>query len=113
MGRVFVIQNQHRWCSDTKGFVPKYDVSPAKHYGDLHEVLSPTASPFKPAAILPQIERALGDFTDEDHLLLIGNPIIMGMCVSVAARANSGRVSLLQWSGKESRYICIQVDGLQ
>lgn len=111
--KVFVIQNQHRWSPEQKGFVPKYDVSSAKIFGELREVLSPTASPFKPAMVLPDIQKALCDFTDDDHLLLIGNPILIGMCVAIAAVANAGRVNLLQWSGKESKYICVKVNGLQ
>jgi len=112
-GRVFVIQNQHRWSSEDKGFVPKYDVSSAKVYGDLYEILSPTASPFRPSAVLPDIKRELSFFADDDYLLLIGNPVLIGICLSVAAQANGGRVKVLQWSGKESKYISIQIDGLQ
>lgn len=111
--RVFVIQNQHRWSAEQREFVPKYDVGSAKQYGDLHEVLSPTASPFKPALVLPDIRAALSDFSDDDYLLLIGNPVLIGMSVAIAAAANKGRVKLLQWSGKESKYICVQIVDLQ
>lgn len=113
MPKVFVIQNQHRWSEADRTFIPKYDISSAGEYGELCPILSPTASPFKPANVLPDINRALEGFTDEDHLLLIGNPILIGMCVSRAAFFNSGRVKLLQWSGKEGKYICVVVEGLQ
>jgi hypothetical protein len=43
-------------------------------------------------------------------LLLIGNPILIGCAVAIAARANAGRVKLLQWSGTDQRYVTVQVD---
>jgi N-acetyl-beta-hexosaminidase len=47
---------------------------------------------------------ALRDFSDDDYLLLIGNPVFIGWATAIAAAYNEGRVNLLMWSGKEKGY---------
>jgi len=46
----------------------------------------------------------LSDFCNDDHLLLIGNPGLIGMATTIAARYNDGSVKLLQWSGRHNEY---------
>lgn len=107
MSRVFVVQNQHRW--DGEKFVPKHDVSSAHVFGDLIELLSPTAAPFNPPPILAELRAKLRDFGKDDYILCIGNPLLLAWAFAIAADFNDGNVKALQWSGKDQRYIQVDV----
>lgn len=110
MSRVFVVQNPHRLDRETQTLKPVFDLTPAEEYGELHYLLSPSASPFSPETILPELIAKLEDFQDDDHLLLIGSPILIGWAVAVAADWNNGRVSCLQWNGRDRRYVRVAAD---
>lgn len=112
MSRVFVVQNQHRWDRDKAKFVPKFDLTPAQVFGDLVFLLSPTAAPFRPEPVVSELREKLRDFGPEDTLLLVGNPVLIGLAVAVAADYNDGSVSVLQWSGKDQRYLKVTIDRL-
>lgn len=109
MARVFVVQEQHRFDKEAGTLVPRYPdlETHAKKFGEIRYLLSPSAAPWKTDSILHDLEKELADYGDSDSLLLIGNPILIGMTVAVAARINNGFVRMLQWSGKEKKYICI------
>lgn len=109
---VFYVQNQHRWDRDTEKFVPKYDLDPARVFGDLVPLLSPTASPFSFESILDELQFKLAHFRDGDYLLLVGNPVLIGASVAVASSVNEGHVSVLQWSGKDRSYVPVHLEGL-
>lgn len=110
--RVYVVQNQHRWNGKFSQFEPKFDLSPAEDFGVLTYLLSPTAAPFRPEPIIKELKEKLAAFGPDDHLLLVGNPVLIGLSVAIAAQFNDGAVSLLQWSGKDQRYINVRVEGL-
>jgi len=111
-GRVFVVQNQHRLNAAKQQFEPKFDLSPAAEYGELVYLLSPTASPFRPEPLVAELREKLRGFDDDDHLLLIGNPVLIGLAVTIASDWNDGSVSLLQWSGKDGRYLRVAIKDL-
>ena len=112
MSKVYVVQNQHRWDRDKQRFEPKFDLTPAEEFGELVYLLSPTAAPFRPEPVIQELREKLKDYREGDHLLLVGNPVLIGFAVTVAADANGGRVSLLQWSGKDQRYIAVEANKL-
>lgn len=108
--RVFAIQQPHRLSDDRSALVPKFDLKPAEEYGELHFLLSPTASPFNPEPIIAEMRGKLATYGGNDSLLLVGNPCLIGFAVALAALANNGRVRLLQWSGRERRYFAVAAD---
>lgn len=110
MSRVFVVQNQHRWDPRLEKLVPKFDLTPAQEYGKIEFILGANANPFNPELIVPEMQDKLSEYSDEDFLLLIGNPILIGWATAIAADANDGFVRLLQWSGKDRKYISVQAD---
>lgn len=111
-GRVLVVQKTMRWDAGKGELVPKFDVSPAQKYGQVEYLLSPTASPFRPDALVGELHEKLKNFSDDDCLLLIGNPVLIGMAVSIAADYNDGHVRVLQWSGRASEYLPIELRDL-
>lgn len=100
---VFAIQQPHRW--NGRELAPAFDVSPAEEHGNVEFLLSPTAAPFQTAGIVQELHEKLNGFSDGDFLLLIGNPCLIGIATAIAAHYNNGLVPMLQWSGKDGRYI--------
>lgn len=102
---VFVVQQQMRFDQVRKELVPRFtSISKAEKWGKIEYILSPSAHPFNPDLVLGDMHEKLLDFNDEDHLLLIGNPGLIGMATSIAAYYNNGSVKLLQWSGRHNEY---------
>ena len=90
--------------------MPKYDLSPAEQYGEIVELLSPTAKPFNPAPLVEELYIKLEKFGNDDFIICIGNPILLSMAVAVAADINDGKVRLLQWHGHRNEYVPVDVD---
>lgn len=109
MSRVYVIQNTHRLDRETSTLVPKYDFESARDHGVLVFLLTPSAKPHDPSVIQELIDK-LVNFCDDDHLLLVGNPALIGFAVAVAADVNDRRVKVLQWDGRSRRYVSLSAD---
>jgi len=107
MSKVFVIQNQHKMNRETGELEPKWDLSSAKEFGELVFLLSPTARPFMSDHVVNALHEKLRWYAPGDHLLLIGNPALIGFAVAIAAQVNEGHVRVLQWDGKAKKYISI------
>ena len=61
--------------------------------------------------IIKELHQKLRSYdADTDHLLLLGNPILIGWAVSVAAYHGGERVALLQWDGKSQDYVSVSAD---
>ena len=48
------------------------------------------------------------NFSDDDYLLLVGDPSIIGACCAIASRYNNGRYKVLKWDRLERRYFPIE-----
>ena len=107
-GKVYVVQCQMRWDGEKGSLVPKFDLAPAEVFGELVFLLSPSAAPFNSPPIIDELQRKLAGYDDDDHLLLVGNPCLIGMVVALAADANNGRVKMLQWSGRHQSYRVVE-----
>ena len=100
MPKVFVIQE-----------TMKHNLLPATAFGELVFLLPPGAQvSFSPGPMVVRMERFLKNFTDEDFLLLIGDPAAMGLAGALAAKHNNGKFKLLKWDKREMKYYPIQVD---
>lgn len=102
---VYAVQQQMRFDQTRKELVPRFpSINKAERWGNLVYLLSPSAHPFNPELVLGDMHEKLSGFSDEDHLLLIGNPGLIGMATAIAAHYNDGSVKLLQWSGRHNEY---------
>lgn len=104
MARVFVVQNQMERDPHSGGLREKFDFSSAKKFGELVELLSPGCAPANNDEVVAELKEKLRDFCDDDHLLLVGNPVLIGLAYAIAADANEGRVRALQWHGRKRQY---------
>jgi len=90
------------------------DITQAMDFGTIDVLLPPGAQiAFSPAPTVRRIQRKLSKYTDEDYLLLIGDPAAIGIACAVAAAYNHGRFKMLKWSRKENRYYPVSVDLLE
>jgi hypothetical protein len=107
---VYAIQNPLRRNWKTKELEPSCDFTPAAEYGEVKFLLGSNISPFNPTVVVRELAAGLRSFTDRDFLLLVGNPILIGLATAIAADYCDGPMNLLQWSGSENRYLKVQVD---
>lgn len=102
---VYAVQQQMRFDQVSKELVPRFtSINKALKWGPILYLLSPSAHPFNPDLVLGDMHEKLSGFDDRDHLLLIGNPGLIGMATTIAAHYNGGSVKLLQWSGRHNEY---------
>lgn len=104
--RVFVVQEVMKRTEQGQ-LRRAFDVTPAAVYGDLNFLLGSDASPLNPAPVVFEMKSKLRDFSDDDVLLAVGDPINIGIAAAVAARANNGRVAMLKWDRETRSYIRI------
>ena len=98
MATVYVIQES-----------PGKNILSAEKYGELKVclpenrqiVLSPGPTVFK-------LKQILKDYSDDDFLLMMGDPSIIGVACAIVAQNNVGRFSVLKWDRQEARYYPIK-----
>ncbi len=109
---VYIVQNHAIYNKKTGSMEPRFDLSPAEKFGKLVFLLSPISVPSKPLEAIAQLRKKLSNFSDNDHLLLIGNPCLIGIAVAIASDINDGKVSMLQYNGSQGRYYIVKARGL-
>ena len=79
------------------------DLSDAVTFGDI-EILVPASeqASYSTQPLIKQLTRKLSKFTDDDYLLLSGDPVIIALAASVASRQNMGRYKMLKWDRLEN-----------
>lgn len=109
MGIVYVVQEQFVYDPMSGQNKPRFPtLEKASDFGQIKFILEPAAHPFNQKSILGKFHSLLTEFCDDDYLILVGNPILLGMASAIAANYNSGRVKFLQWSPKGERYVLVQ-----
>lgn len=105
MSRVFVLQP-----------VSTRDVSDATRFGELEQIFEENEAEillWNPNAIdffTRRLRIRLKDFNNEDYLLLMGDPSVIGVAAAVASAVNRGRYKCLKWDRRRLEYFAIQVD---
>jgi hypothetical protein len=93
---------------------PRADVVSATKWGELIPLSSSHEQVhLDPARVVSQIKRKLQDFNDDDYLLAMGDPAIIGIAFAIASDRNNGRIKLLKWDKIERMYyeVSIRVRG--
>jgi hypothetical protein len=87
---------------------PRYDVTPAKKFGDVFPILASCLSVFNLVEAYAQIERGLiaEQFNPAtDYICLSGNPPILAVFTSVASRLGKGTpLNVLVFDARSSGY---------
>ena len=81
------------------------NILPAKEYGDLVLLLSEGSQVvLSSQPTVNKLRRKLRDYNDNDYLLLIGDPVAMGIACAIASDVNRGRIQCLKWDRMELKY---------
>jgi hypothetical protein len=92
------------------------DLSPACEFGELRFILREWENPFNNLDLTAaEVHRVLvgEQFGLDDWLLLVGNPVLIGLVAAEASRRTDGYLRMLQWSRSDHRYLPVtaQLDG--
>jgi hypothetical protein len=90
---------------------PHLNIVPALKFGDLIALASPFDQVLiNPGRIVASLRRKLRGFSDDDWLLCMGDPAIIGIAFAIAADANHDRVNILKWDKMEKSYYPVKVN---
>jgi len=107
---VYVVQNPMYKDRETGRLVKKYDLAPAAEHGNLVYLLDQDVNPFRGLERpTRELRNGLQNFAPGDSVLLIGNPILIGL-TAVIASEYCDQIIFLQWSGKSQKYVAVDVD---
>ena len=104
---VYVIQE----VAGTKAGNPKINIMGASNYGDLKFLLPEFSQMiFSPGPLVYKLRQGLKNFTDDDHLLLTGDPALIGVACSIVSDITGGKYKLLKWDKQDSKYYPIAIN---
>ena len=91
--------------------VMDYNVRSAEKFGDLKIMLPDRKQMILASGPLTfELQKHLKDFNDNDYLLLIGDPAIIGLCCAIASDFNNGNFKVLKWDRNDKRYYDLEID---
>lgn len=111
MSRVFIPYNPLQRDRRTGELVERLDArgkAKAEQYGELVFLFSPNVKPFNTEPLIKELREKLADFSEDDYVLMIGNPIIMSLVSTVASDASDGPIKFLQWTNGD--YVPVDAD---
>lgn len=95
MSTVYVVQE-----------VPGRNLSAALDYGNMELLLPPNQILLDHAAAIDQLYARLNHFDkEEDWLLLIGDPVAIGLACAVVTDITDGTLRMLKWDRETHRYL--------
>ena len=90
---------------------PNRDVSSASKFGEMVEVIDYRKQiALSGGPVVMKARKILRNFCDDDFLLLMGYPSIIGVCCEITAQHNLGKFKLLKWDREEQRYLPIEIN---
>ena len=104
---VYVIQE----IPGTRDGKPRINIIGAAEYGTL-KFLLPELSQiiFSPGPIIFKLRQLLKNYTDQDYLLLTGDPAIIGVACSVVSDITGGKYNVLKWDKQERKYYPLHIN---
>ena len=104
---VYVIQE----VAGTQAGNPKINIVGASSYGQLKFLLPEFSQMiFSPGPLIYKLRQGLKDFTKDDHLLLTGDPALIGVACSIVSDITNGKYNLLKWDKQERKYYPIAIN---
>ena len=104
---VYVIQE----IPGTQAGNPKINIMGASNYGQF-KFLLPEFSQiiFSPGPLVYKLRQGLKNFNENDHLLLTGDPALIGVACSIVSDITNGKYNLLKWDKQERKYYPITIN---
>ena len=100
MSHVYVIQDFGTW-----------NLTPAMEFGKI-KVLLPARRQiiFSSAPTVNRLREQLREITDDDYLLLSGDPAAIGVASAIVSEYLNGKLNLLKWEKQERLYYPININ---
>lgn len=106
MAKVYVVQ-QHLAMNRDGILAPKFNLEPAKEFGELVFCLHQDTLPQEGQSVLDQLRKSMEDIQEGDFILPIGSTILMCLA-SVVASEFTGKLNFLYWSNRHDNYRAIR-----
>jgi len=104
---VYIIQH----ITGTQAGNPKINIMGAQKYGEFKFLLPEFSQMiFSPGPLIFKLRQGLKDFTENDHLLLTGDPALIGVACSIVSDITNGKYNLLKWDKQERKYYPIKIN---
>ena len=105
--KVYVVQE----IPGSQAGTPKINILGASQYGKF-KFLLPEFSQiiFSPGPLIFKLRKGLRDYTQEDYLLLTGDPAIIGVACSIVSDITNGKYNVLKWDKQERKYYPIEIN---
>ena len=104
---VYVIQH----IAGSQAGTPKINIIGAQKYGDFKFLLPEFSHMiFSPGPLIYKLRQGLKDFKEGDHLLLTGDPALIGVACSIVSDITNGKYNLLKWDKQERKYYPISIN---
>ena len=104
---VYVIQH----IAGSQAGTPKINIIGAQKYGEFKFLLPEFSQMiFSPGPLVYKLRQGLKDFKQDDHLLLTGDPALIGVACSIVSDITNGKYKLLKWDKQERRYYTIEIN---
>ena len=105
--KVYVIQE----IAGTKDGKPKINILGAAEYGTFKFLLPELSKMiFSQGPLIFKLRKGLRDNTTKDHLLLTGDPAIIGVACSIVSDITHCKFNLLKWDKQERKYYPIHIN---
>ena len=104
---VYVIQE----VAGSQAGTPKINIMGATHHGKLVFLLPEFSQMiFSPGPLIYKLRKGLKNFKEGDHLLLTGDPALIGVACSIVSDITNGKYNLLKWDKQERKYYPISIN---
>ena len=104
---VYVIQH----IAGTQAGNPKINIIGASNYGGFKFLLPEFSQMiFSPGPLIYKLRQGLKNFKEDDHLLLTGDPALIGVACSIVSDITNGKYNLLKWDKQERKYYPIAIN---
>lgn len=107
--RVFAPSIPSRFDAASHLWIPSVEISPAEKFGKLVVMLPPNAARAGLAPCVAAMKERMEDFTEEDYLIGIGDPSLIGAASCIAARKTGGLLRMLKWDRMAKDYYLAEV----
>lgn len=85
------------------------DFSKAEDYGQLRDVFSSIGKNYDGRTVLDHARHVLAQSTQEDYLLMVGDPALCAICAIAIAEVNE-TMTLLRWDREKFKYLPVALD---
>lgn len=108
--RVFVPHEPCRYDGVGKTLVPIYDLSHAATFGELVPLLDRGPLTLTQREVIDVLWDKLHDFTDDDFILCIGDPVVIASACMVASKLNGDFAKVLRYERSSKEYHPIEIN---